>query len=75
MDETKATAVAAPAIEDWTQAPWRKLERHVYRLQKRIYQAQCRGQVKVVHSIQRLLMKSHAARMLAVRRLTQHNQG
>jgi hypothetical protein len=35
MEETKATAVAAPTIEDWTQAPWQKLERHVYRLQKR----------------------------------------
>jgi RNA-directed DNA polymerase len=75
MEETKATAVAAPTIEDWTQAPWQKLERHVYRLQKRIYQAQSRGQVKVAHSVQRLLLKSHAARMLAVRRVAQDNQG
>jgi RNA-directed DNA polymerase len=75
MEETKATAVAAPAIEDWTQAPWRKLEQHVYRIQKRIYKAQSRGKVKVVHSLQRLLLRSRAARMLAVRRVTQDNQG
>ena len=64
-----------PVIEDWTGAPWRKLEQHLYRLQKRIYQAQDRGNVKVVHSLQRLLLKSRAARMLAVRRVTQENQG
>src|SRR3712207_1130566 len=75
MDETEARRVATPAIEDWTQAPWRKLEQHVYRLQKRIYQAQVRGNVKAVHSLQRLLLKSRAARMLAVRRVTQDNQG
>jgi RNA-directed DNA polymerase len=74
MAETEATA-AAPRIEDWTQAPWRKLERHVFRLQKRIYRAQACGNTKAVHSLQRLLMKSEAARMLAVRRVTQDNQG
>lgn len=68
-------AMAEQPIEDWTQIPWRKLEQHVYRLQKRIYKASCRGNVKAVHSLQRLLMKSQAARTLAVRRVTQDNQG
>jgi len=75
MVETEASPVATPCIEDWTQAPWRKLEQHVYRLQKRIYKAQARGNLKAVHNLQRLLMKSQAARMLAVRRVTQDNQG
>jgi RNA-directed DNA polymerase len=74
MVATEARA-AAPRSEDWTQAPWRTLERHVYRLQKRIYRAQQRGNTKAVHSLQRLLLKSRAARMLAVRRVTQDNQG
>jgi RNA-directed DNA polymerase len=74
MAETEAHA-APPRIEDWTQAPWRQLEQQVYRLQKRIYRAQARGNPKAVHSLQRLLMKSEAARMLAVRRVTQDNQG
>jgi RNA-directed DNA polymerase len=75
MVETEAIEVAIPRIEDWAQTPWRKLEQHVYRLQKRIYKAQSRGNVKAVHSLQRLLMKSQAARPIAVRRVTQDNQG
>jgi len=67
--------VAEQPIEDWATLPWRKLEKTVYRLQKRIYQASARGNLQVVHSLQRLLMKSKAARYLAVRRVTQDNQG
>jgi RNA-directed DNA polymerase len=74
-EETEAMAETAQPIEDWTHIPWRKLERKVYRLQKRIYQASLRGDEHVVHSLQRLLMKSEAARTLAVRRVTQDNQG
>ena len=72
--ETEAMGAEHP-IEDWAQIPWRKLERKVYRLQKRIYQASLRGNDKAVHNLQRLLMKSQAARTLAVRRVTQENQG
>jgi hypothetical protein len=35
MVETEASAAPGSCIEDGTQAPWRKLERHVYRLQTR----------------------------------------
>lgn len=55
--------------------PWRKLEQHVYRIQKRIYRAGQRGNTRAVHKLQKLLMKSEAARLLAVRRVTQDNQG
>lgn len=72
--ETEAMVAEQP-IEDWAHIPWRKLERTVYRLQKRIYQASLRGNEKAVHNLQRLLMKSKAARTLAVRRVTQENQG
>jgi len=75
MAETEAATAATLRTEDWVQAPWRKLEQHVYRLQKRIYRAQSRGNTKAVHSLQRLLMKSRAAGMLAVRRVSQDNQG
>jgi RNA-directed DNA polymerase len=61
--------MAKPLIEDWAHLPWRKLERVVYRLQTRIFRASARGNVRVVHSLQRLLMKSEAARCLAVRLL------
>ncbi len=59
----------------WEQLPWKKLEVTVYRMQKRIFQASKRGDTKTVHKIQKLLMKSEAARLLAVRRVTQDNQG
>ncbi len=73
MAATEATVISP--IEDWKDVPWRKLERHVFRLQKRIYRAQCRGNVQAVRSLQRLLIKAWSARMLAVRRVTQENQG
>lgn len=60
---------------EWHQLPWRKLERQVYKLQTRIYRASRRGDVKAVHRLQRLLLNSWAARCLAVRRVTQDNQG
>jgi RNA-directed DNA polymerase len=67
--------MATQPIEDWARLPWRKLERVVYRLQTRIFRASERGNVRAVHSLQRLLMKSEAARCLAVRRVTQDNRG
>ena len=76
MSHRKETeAMAQQPIEDWAHIPWRKLARKVYRLQKRIYRASDRGNAKAGHNLQRLLMKSQAARTLAVRKVTQDNQG
>ena len=60
---------------EWRTLPWRQLERRVFKLQKRIYQASLRGDVKTVRRLQRLMMKSWSAKCLAVRRVTQDNQG
>ncbi|MFN6438126.1 MAG: group II intron reverse transcriptase/maturase [Nostoc sp. DedSLP01] len=60
---------------EWHSINWRKLERSVYKLQKRIYQASIRGDVKAYRRLQKTLMKSWSARALAVRRVTQDNQG
>jgi RNA-directed DNA polymerase len=59
----------------WQELPWQKIERAVFKLQKRIYRAAQGGDTKTVHSLQRLLIKSWAARCLAVRRVSQDNQG
>jgi RNA-directed DNA polymerase len=64
-----------PSSEAWNKLPWRKLEKHCFRMQKRIYRASQRGNTRAVHKLQKLLMKSEAARLLAVRRVTQDNQG
>src|SRR6266498_4168879 len=61
--------------ETWNTVPWKKLEQHCFRIQKRIYQASQRSNQRAVQKLQKLLMKSEAARMLAVRRVTQENQG
>src|SRR5712692_2084713 len=65
----------APESEAWNRLPWRKLEKHTFRIQKRIYRASQRGNVRAVHKLQKLLAKSQAARLVAVRRVTQDNQG
>jgi RNA-directed DNA polymerase len=59
----------------WQGIPWKKVHRHVFRLQKRMYQATQRGDVRTVHTLQNLLTKSWYARLLAVRRVTQDNRG
>ncbi|NJN93103.1 MAG: hypothetical protein HC875_02920 [Anaerolineales bacterium] len=61
--------------EDWRQLPWSEIERNVFRLQQRIYQAASCGDVKRVHNLQRLLLSSYSARLLAVRRVSQDNRG
>jgi RNA-directed DNA polymerase len=60
---------------EWQDLPWKKIERAVFKLQKRIYQASQRGDTKAVHELQRLLISSWSARCLAVRRVTQDNRG
>lgn len=60
---------------EWKDLPWKRIQRQVFKLQTRIYQASCRGDVKAVHRLQRLLMKSWSAKCLAVRRVTQDNKG
>jgi RNA-directed DNA polymerase len=63
------------ASETWSMVPWKKLEQHCFRIQKRIYRASQCGNQRAVQKLQKLLMKSEAARLLAVRRVTQENQG
>jgi len=59
----------------WADVDWTKVERNVYKLQKRIFQAEKHGGVKTVHNLQKLLLKSRSAKLLATRRVTQDNQG
>jgi RNA-directed DNA polymerase len=68
-------STATAPMYEWKDLPWQKIERKVFKLQKRIYQATRRGDVKAVHRLQRLLTKSWSSKCLAVRRVTQDNQG
>jgi RNA-directed DNA polymerase len=60
---------------EWKELPWKRIERATFKLQKRIYQASQRGDVKRLHRLQRLLLNSRWAKLLAMRRVTQDNQG
>ena len=61
--------------EGWKTINWRQAERYVFKLQKRIYAASRRGDVKQCRKLQKTLMRSWSNRVLAVRRVTQDNQG
>lgn len=67
--------VAQQPMYGWSPVTWRKTERRVFKLQKRIYQASRRGQAGRVRSLQKLLVNSRSAHYLAVRRVTQDNRG
>lgn len=62
-------------MDEWNTLPWRRLEVSVFKLQQCIYRASNRDDVKTVHRLQRLLLNSRAAKLLAVRKVTQDNQG
>ena len=61
--------------EAWNTINWAKVQRKVFKLQKRIYQASLSGQNAKARKLQKLLVKSYYAKLLAVRRVTQDNQG
>lgn len=59
----------------WNAIDWQKCQKKVFKLQKRIYQASKGQDSERVHSLQKLLIKSQDAKLLAVRRVTQDNRG
>lgn len=63
------------ASESWKNIPWRQLRRNLFRLQKRVYKAIQVGDKRKAKSLMKLILKSTAARLLAVRQVTQLNVG
>ena len=61
--------------EGWKTINWRRAERYVFKLQKRIFAASRCGDVKKLRKLQKTLMRSWFNRILSVRRVTQDNQG
>jgi RNA-directed DNA polymerase len=61
--------------ESWKTLPWKKFQKNLFRLQKRVYKAIQVGDKRKAMSLQRLILKSTAARMLAIRQVTQLNAG
>lgn len=63
------------ASELWKKTNWKKLRRSLFRLQVRVYKAIRAGDKRKAKSLQKLILKSYAARMLAVRQVSQLNTG
>ena len=61
--------------ESWEFLPWKKFQINLFRLQKRVYKAVRAGDKAQARSLQKLILRSQAARFLAIRQVTQLNQG
>ncbi len=63
------------ASELWKNLPWKKFQRDLFRLQKRVWKAVTVGDKRKAKYLQKLILKSTAARFLAIRQVTQLNAG
>jgi RNA-directed DNA polymerase len=63
------------ASELWKNFNWKKFQKILFRLQRRIYKAVRVGDKRKARSLQKLILKSQAARLLAIRQVTQLNAG
>ncbi|HBE47245.1 MAG TPA: hypothetical protein DDW76_00100 [Cyanobacteria bacterium UBA11369] len=61
--------------ESWKNIPWKQFRRNLFRLQKRVYKAVQVGDKRKAKSLMKLIVKSTAARLLAIRQVTQLNAG
>lgn len=61
--------------ELWKKLPWKKFRRNLFRLQIRIFKAVEAGNLAKARNLQKLVLKSTAAKLLAIRQITQLNKG
>jgi RNA-directed DNA polymerase len=62
-------------LTDWHQVNWKKVKKLINSLRKRIFRARKLGQWKQLRRLQKLMNKSYANLLLAVRQITQNNKG
>ena len=60
---------------NWNEVDWHKAERQVRNLRQRIFRATQAGEWSKVRSLQKLMLRSKANRLVSVRRVTQQNAG
>ncbi|MBH8574564.1 reverse transcriptase N-terminal domain-containing protein [Nostocaceae cyanobacterium CENA369] len=61
--------------ESWMNLPWKKFRCNLFRLQKRVFKAVREGNKRKAMSLQKLILRSRAARLLAIRQVSQLNAG
>jgi RNA-directed DNA polymerase len=72
---TLANGTKKHSDTNWNSIDWHQQERHVRNLRQRIFRATQAGDWKRVRSLQKLMLRSHANRLVSVRRVAQLNQG
>lgn len=60
---------------DWARIDWASVERDVRRLRQRIFTASRNNDLRLVRRLRRLMLRSRAAALVAVRRVRQINAG
>ena len=61
--------------DDWKKLNWKQFQKTLFRLQKRIFKAIREDNKAKAIKLQKLVISSYAARMLAIRQVTQLNTG
>ena len=59
----------------WEQINWAKVEGIIFKLQKRIYRASQNDDIKLISQLQKTIINSWYAKLLAIRKVTQENKG
>lgn len=65
----------AKKLTRWNEVDWREVNRRVRNLRQRIFRAAQEKDLKKVHSLQKLMLRSYSNTLLSVRRVTQENRG
>jgi RNA-directed DNA polymerase len=62
-------------IVEWNKVDWKQSQKATFKLQKRIYQASISGNIKQLRRLQKTMLRSWNAKLLATRQVTQDNSG
>ena len=60
---------------DWNAVDWQRASRSVRNLRQRIFRATAEGDLRKVRSLQKLMLRSYANKLVGVRRVAQQNTG
>jgi RNA-directed DNA polymerase len=75
LETDKNNICTINSSEMWLELPWKSLSKETSRLQRRIYKASRNKGIAKTLELQKLLLHSYSARMIAIRQVTQLNEG
>ncbi len=74
MITSKPVSASTESFEAWKQLPWKKCQKVIVRLQRRIVKAVQEGRWGKVKALQHLLTRSFSGKALAVKRVTENQK-